>query len=171
MTFGMDNTQPAAAEAEVPDPERLQPVPGNVAVGRALFRAEFLRTKEAVMTRFCYAVIAVALVTSAANAQTTVITREPPQSKVIVTTQPLQLTPEQRRTIYRMIALEGKPGARAAVQYRVGMRVPETVHLYPMPETVTVEVPVVRTYKYMMVNNRVVLVDPVTSEVIAEVAD
>jgi hypothetical protein len=32
-------------------------------------------------------------------------------------------------------------------------------------------VPAIRAYKYMLVNNRVVLIDPATSEVVAEVAD
>lgn len=42
--------------------------------------------------------------------------------------------------------------AQPTVSYRVGMRVPETAQLYEMPETVAVEVPAIRSYKYMMVN-------------------
>jgi hypothetical protein len=53
----------------------------------------------------------------------------------------------------------------------VGARIPESVQLYALPQEVAVEVPAVRAYKYMVVNNRVVLIDPATSEVIAEVAD
>jgi hypothetical protein len=30
----------------------------------------------------------------------------------------------------------------------------------------TVEIPAIKTYKYMMVNNRIVLIDPATSEVV-----
>ena len=41
----------------------------------------------------------------------------------------------------------------------------------PFPEAVAVEVPAVKQYKYMVVNDQVVLVDPVTSEVVAEIAD
>lgn len=37
-----------------------------------------------------------------------------------------------------------------------------------VPREVAVEVPAVRSYKSMMVNDRVVLVDPATSEVVAE---
>ena len=48
---------------------------------------------------------------------------------------------------------------------------PETTQLYSVPETVAVEVPAVRSYKYMMVNDRVVLVDPATSEVVGELAN
>jgi Protein of unknown function (DUF1236) len=57
------------------------------------------------------------------------------------------------------------------VEYRVGMRVPESPQLYEVPQTVAVEVPAIRSYKYMMVNDYVVRVDPATSEVVAEFAD
>jgi uncharacterized protein DUF1236 len=40
-----------------------------------------------------------------------------------------------------------------------------------MPRDVVVEVPAIRTYKYARVNNRVVLVDPATSEVVAAFVD
>ena len=63
------------------------------------------------------------------------------------------------------------PPAQPTVEYRVGMRVPQTARLYTVPETVAVEVPALKTYKYTMVNNRVVLIDPVTSEVVDEFAD
>jgi len=58
----------------------------------------------------------------------------------------------------------------AAVKYHVGGRVPDSVQLYSIPESVGVEVPAVKTYKYMVVNNRVVLVDPATSQVVAAFA-
>ena len=57
------------------------------------------------------------------------------------------------------------------VAYRVGMGVPQTAQLYTGPEAVAVEVPTVQAYKYMVVNDRVVPVDPVTSEVVAELTD
>ena len=130
------------------------------------------------MTQFrqtaIHATVAAALLAgaTAANAQTTVITREPVETRTVVTTeQPLRLTPVQRRTIYRTIVRERVAPAQPTVEYRVGMRVPQTTRLYAVPETVAVEVPAIKTYKYMMVNNRVVLVDPATSEVVAEFAD
>jgi hypothetical protein len=119
------------------------------------------------------AAITAALIAGAttANAQTTVITREPVQTQTIVTEQPLQLTPVQRRTIYRTIVRERVVPARPTVEYRVGMRVPPTAQIYTVPETIAVEVPAIKTYKYMMVNNRVVLIDPATSEVVDEFTD
>jgi hypothetical protein len=57
------------------------------------------------------------------------------------------------------------------VEDRVGMRVPQPAQIYTVPETVAVKVPTLKTYEYMMVNNRVVLIDPPTSEVVDEFAD
>jgi hypothetical protein len=123
------------------------------------------------MTHFHHAAIVSALLASvgAVNAQTTVITHEPVESRTVVTTEPLQLTPVQRQTIYRTIVRDRVPPARPSVEYRVGARLPESVQLYTLPHEV--EVPAIRAYKYMVVNNRVVLIDPATSEVVAEVVD
>jgi hypothetical protein len=93
------------------------------------------------------------------------------ETRTVVTTEPLQLTPVQRQTVYRTIVRERVQPAQPSVEYRVGMRVPQTAHLYIVPEPVAVEVPSVRPYRYMVVNNRVVLVDPATSEVVAELTD
>lgn len=125
------------------------------------------------MTYFRHAAIAAALLAGAgtANAQTTVITREPVETRTVVTTQPLQLTPVQRQTIYRTIVRRPVQVAPPpTVEYRVGTRVPPGARLYEVPQEVAVEVPAVRQYKYMLVNDRVVLVDPATSEVVGEVA-
>jgi hypothetical protein len=125
------------------------------------------------MTHFRHATIAAALLASvgSASAQTTVVTREPIETQTVVTTQPLALTPVQRRTIYRTIVRAPVQTVRPPIEYRIGTRVPERVQLYEVPQEVAVEVPAVRPYRYMMVNDRVVLVDPATSEVVAEFAD
>jgi hypothetical protein len=126
------------------------------------------------MTHVKYAAIAAVLLasTGAASAQTTVITREPQTRTVITTEQPLQLTPVQRQTIYRTIVRQPVVAAPPpTVEYRVGTRVPGSVQLYSVPQEVAVAVPQVRRYKYMVVNHQVVLVDPATSEVVAELAD
>lgn len=123
------------------------------------------------MTHFRHAAIAAALLAGAgtANAQTTVITREPAETQTIVTTQqPVQLTPVQRQTIYRTIVRQPVQAVPPTVEYRVGTRVPQGARLYEIPQDVAVEVPAVRSYKYMMVNDHVVLVDPATSEVVAD---
>jgi hypothetical protein len=120
--------------------------------------------------------LAVVLAAGAAQAQTTIVT-QPVQTETVVT-QPapqLVLTPVQRETIYRRI-VRHRPAvtvaqAPATVEYRVGMRVPQDVTLYPVPQTVVQEVPAVRNYRYMVINDRAWLVDPATSEIVAEVGD
>ena len=95
-----------------------------------------------------------------------------------MTTDPLVLTPVQRRVIYRTIVQQPVVqrqvtvgAAPPVVEYRVGARVPAATTLYAMPQEVAVEVPAVRSYKYMVVNNRVLLVDPATSQVVAELSN
>jgi hypothetical protein len=125
------------------------------------------------MTHFRHATIAAALLAGAgtASAQTTVITREPVETRTVVTTQPLELSPVQRQTIYRTIRRAPVQTVQPTVEYRVGSRVPQSARLYEVPQDVAVEVPAIRSYKYMMVNDRVVLVDPATSEIVADFAD
>jgi hypothetical protein len=107
-----------------------------------------------------------------ALAQTTIITQEPVQSRTVVTTAPLQLTPVQRQTVYRTIVRERAVAPpQATVEYRVGTRIPANAELYTVPQEVAVEVPAIRSYKYMVVNGQVLLVDPATSQVVAELAD
>ena len=125
------------------------------------------------MTMIRHAAIAAALLasTGAVSAQTTVITRQPVETRTVVTGEPVQLTLVQRQTVYRTIVRERVAPAPPTVAYEVGTRVPDTVQLYTVPQSVAVEVPAVRSYKYMIVNGRVVLVDPATSQVVAELAD
>jgi len=129
--------------------------------------------EEELMTYFRHAAIVAAALAGAttASAQTTIITREPVESRTVVTTEPLELTPVQRRTIYRTIVRERVAPAEPTIEYRVGARLPDSVRLYSVPQEVAVEVPAIRSYKYMVVNNRVVLVDPATSQVVEEVVD
>ncbi len=119
--------------------------------------------------------LALVLCSGTALAQT-VITQQPAVSETIITREPvtgqLVLTPAQRTTVYRTIVRE-RPvtPAPAAVAVQVGQPVPAGAQLYAIPETVGVEVPAVKAYKYMYVNNRVVLVDPATSVVVGEIAE
>jgi hypothetical protein len=56
-----------------------------------------------------------------------------------------------------------------AYAYAVGSRVPATVRLAPIPPALVAEVPAVRPYRYMRYFDRVLLIDPVTSVVVADV--
>jgi hypothetical protein len=111
----------------------------------------------------CATAIVVLAGAAAANAQTTIIERAPS----VVTRERVELSPAQRTIIYRS-ATHGR--VRTAqppdVEVRLGARVPRSVELYEMPTTIVEEVPTIRRYRYMVVNDEVVLVDPATSEVV-----
>jgi hypothetical protein len=113
---------------------------------------------------FCCAAAILVLASANASAQTSVI--EERDNPVVVTRERLELTPAQRTTIYRTVTRERVISAPPEVDVRVGARVPRTVELREIPPTVIEEVPVVRRYRTMIVNNEVVLVDPITSEVV-----
>jgi hypothetical protein len=63
------------------------------------------------------------------------------------------------------------PPAGSAYAYTVGSRVGDAYALASMPQTVAATVPAVRSYRYMVINNRLLLVDPATGIVVAEVND
>jgi len=100
---------------------------------------------------------------TAASAQTTIIERNSPG---VITRERVDLTPAQRTTIYRTVTRERVQAAPPSFAVTLGARVPQTVELREIPSAVVAEVPSVRPYRYMVVNNEVVLVDPATSEVI-----
>jgi Protein of unknown function (DUF1236) len=116
---------------------------------------------------------ALLLIAGAAAAQTTIIQRDSPSTTVIqgetpsvITRERVELTPEQRTTIYRTVTRERARAVPETIDARLGARVPGSVELREMPTIVVQEVPDVRRYRYMVVNNEVLLVDPATSEVI-----
>jgi len=55
--------------------------------------------------------------------------------------------------------------------FAVGSRLPPGTRLAPLPPSVVAEVPAVRPYRYMVVNNRLLLVDPVTGTVVADITE
>jgi Protein of unknown function (DUF1236) len=117
-------------------------------------------------------VLALCASAGAVHAQTTIITEEP-GARVITRPAAIELTPTQRTVIYRTIVRERTAAVPlpAGVEFRIGARIPEAVTLQTVPDTVAVEVPTIRSYRYMVINNRVWLVDPATSTVVAEVVE
>jgi len=113
----------------------------------------------------CAAAMLVLAGTVAASAQTTtIIERDNPS---VITRERVDLSPAQRTIIYRSVVRERvRVPPSAGVEVRLGARVPRSVELYDMPTTIVEEVPTLRRYRYMVVNDEVVLVDPATSEVI-----
>ena len=113
-------------------------------------------------------IAALTAVSPMALAQTTVTTTV---TKEI--TGPYALTPEQRTTVYRTVTRERQMAPAAivrpapVVRYEIGAPVPPgIVELSDFPEDVYVDVPVLKRYRYVYVNNQLVLVDPETSQVV-----
>jgi hypothetical protein len=50
---------------------------------------------------------------------------------------------------------------------RVGTRVPDSVHFYPLPDEVYVIYPEWRGYDYIMVGDEIVVIDPRSHEIVA----
>ena len=61
------------------------------------------------------------------------------------------------------------PSASYPVRYTVGSRLPVGYVATPLPATAAVEVPAVRAYSYVAIGGRVLLVDPATNMVVADV--
>ncbi len=62
-----------------------------------------------------------------------------------------------------------EPDAYSANAYVVGARVPVATRLAPMPPALVADVPAIRSYRYMTVGSRVLLVDPDTGVIVADV--
>jgi hypothetical protein len=62
-----------------------------------------------------------------------------------------------------------EPDAYAANAYVVGARVPVETRLAPIPPALIADVPAIRSYRYMTVGERVLLVDPDTGIIVADV--
>ncbi len=56
---------------------------------------------------------------------------------------------------------------RANFDVAVGRRVPRSIHFIPVPEAIYAIAPVWRGYDYFEVADEIVIVDPVTFEIIA----
>lgn len=109
---------------------------------------------------------AILSVPAAALAQTTITTTTRTERG------PTVLTPDQRTTVYRRVIREDRVVPRGpVVEYHVGSRVPREVELRTFDDDVYVEAPSLRRYRYVHVNNQLVLVDPETSEVVEIIRD
>lgn len=78
-----------------------------------------------------------------------------------------EFKPEQKTVIKETIVREKIRPEKINVQIRVGVAVPRTVHLHPLPPTIIEVYPAYRSYKLVMVDEGTLLViDPVTWEIV-----
>ena len=79
----------------------------------------------------------------------------------------LHLDAQQRTAIYETVIKDKvrtppPPGTPASV----GAQIPATTELYALPDSVTNEAPSAKLYRYTIVDNRVVIVDPTNLKVV-----
>ncbi len=78
-----------------------------------------------------------------------------------------KLSTEQRSKITTIIKQQKVEPAQLNVSVRVGTRVPDSVHFYPLPQEVIVIYPEWRGYDYILVGDEIVVIDPRTHEIVA----
>jgi hypothetical protein len=77
------------------------------------------------------------------------------------------LTPAQKAAIFSSVTLD-KSKIKSEENFRVavGAHVPPAIELHPLPEGALAEAPAARPYRYTMVADQVVLVDPASMRVV-----
>ena len=77
------------------------------------------------------------------------------------------LTPEQKTTIAQAVRRSNrKVVVPPAVSAEVGSELPASLELYMLPDATLAQIPAAKLYKYTLVNDLVVLVDPTTMRVV-----
>jgi hypothetical protein len=80
--------------------------------------------------------------------------------------QKLLLTPAQRSAIYQEVSSDKTKTASKGFSPVIGGDVPPMIELYALPDDIFAEIPAAKLYKYTMVENKVVVVDPTRMRVI-----
>ena len=77
------------------------------------------------------------------------------------------LTAEQKSAIARAVKQSArKERVPPGVNAQVGAELPAALELYALPDITLSEIPAAKLYKYTVVNDRVVLVDPINMRVV-----
>jgi hypothetical protein len=76
------------------------------------------------------------------------------------------LTPAQRNAIYREVSSDKGKTASKSFSPIIGGDVPPMIELYAMPDDAFADIPAAKLYKFTMVENKVVVVDPTHMRVI-----
>jgi hypothetical protein len=76
----------------------------------------------------------------------------------------IEISPDDERTVYSTITRDRVVAPRVEFDVSVGAAVPREVELYEVPAEI--EVAPVRRYRYVVMDNRVVLVDPETRRIV-----
>jgi len=86
------------------------------------------------------------------------------------TSSKLQLSPEKKRKIHDIVMRERVSPAREDIRVTVGEDVPRSLEFHTFSEEIVAEVPEIRSYRFFVKDNDVILVDPAEHRII-EVID
>jgi hypothetical protein len=90
-----------------------------------------------------------------------------PESKVLADPSQLRLTPAQRMAVLTAVLQEStKVRPPPGLMPTVGAEVPASIELYTLPLGAMEQSPALRSLKYTMAQNQVVLVDPTTLRIV-----
>ncbi len=81
--------------------------------------------------------------------------------------QKFELTPAQRSAIYDAVRKDKSKVAPSRFSIDVGAEVPAMIELYVLPDDILAQNPTTKFYKYTVVQDRVVLVDPTNMRIVA----
>ena len=89
-------------------------------------------------------------------------------SSTATTSTDLQLTPQQRVAIYDSVSKQkvSRTPPPANLHVAVGGDLPASMELYDLPPNIAADIPATKLYKYTLVQNQVVIVDPTKMKVI-----
>ncbi|HXW47812.1 MAG TPA: DUF1236 domain-containing protein, partial [Xanthobacteraceae bacterium] len=80
--------------------------------------------------------------------------------------QKLILSPAQRQALYEEVSKDKSKAAAKSFSPVIGADVPPMIELYALPDDAVAGVPAAKLYKYTMVDNKVVVVDPTKMRII-----
>jgi hypothetical protein len=80
--------------------------------------------------------------------------------------EPVALTPEQERSIYRSVASERAQPPLPDFQPEVGATLPDTVMLSDLPSGLAIDFPRAKDFKFAKLHDQVLLVDPFNKRVV-----
>jgi hypothetical protein len=85
------------------------------------------------------------------------------------TEQKLELTPAERSAIYATVSKDKSRVAPQPFSTRIGADVPPMIELYSLPDETVADNPAAKLYKYTVVENEVVVVDPTKMRIVDKI--
>lgn len=155
--------------SNVPRSVRLYDVPRDIVTVYPEYRGKkfvVVRDEIVIIEPSTQRVVAVMPRSGAATSGTSTSVRQ----TTATTSSRLQLAPEKRRVIRETVIKEQSVPRCQEIALSVGAEISRTIRLNPFPEEVVREVPEIRSYRFCVKDNDVVLVDP-SEHRIVEVID